>query len=93
MNPPNEIPRSIPATDSKPEFRSPGPWSDGIAIIGMSARFPHSRSVQEFWQHLIDGDALIDTFKDEELRRSGIDESMLRDPNYIRRGNTIEDAD
>ncbi len=93
MNPPNEIPRSIPATDSKPEFRSPGSWSDGIAIIGMSARFPHSRSVQEFWQHLIDGDALIDTFKDEELRRSGIDESMLRDPNYIRRGNTIEDAD
>jgi acyl transferase domain-containing protein len=93
MNSPHEIPQTTPVTDSKHELRSPGPWSDGIAIIGMSARFPHSRSVQEFWQHLIDGDSLIDTFKDEELLRSGIDESTLRDPNYIRRGNTIEDAD
>jgi hypothetical protein len=25
-----------------------GQWHDGIAIIGMSARFPCSRNVQEF---------------------------------------------
>ena len=34
-------------------------WNDGIAIIGMSARFPRSRNVQEFWEHLLAGEILI----------------------------------
>src|ERR1700735_5749794 len=93
MNTPYEMPQETPDTASIPDFRGPEPWSDGVAIIGMSARFPHSRSVQEFWQHLVAGDFLIDTIKEEDLRRSGIDESDLADPNYVRRGNTIEDAD
>ena len=91
MNSPHAIYQATPVTARNPKPR--GPWTDGIAIIGMSARFPHSRSVQEFWQHLVAGDSLIDTFKDEELRRSGIDDSMLGDPSYVRRGNTLEDAD
>ncbi|HVT95893.1 MAG TPA: type I polyketide synthase, partial [Acidobacteriaceae bacterium] len=74
-------------------MRGPKPWPDGIAIIGMSARFPHSHSVQEFWQHLVAGDSLIDTFTDEELRNSGVGTSMLADSSYVRRGNAIEDAD
>ena len=89
----DEIVEATLGATPKPESREPRPWSDGIAIIGMSARFPHSRSVEEFWQHLVDGDSLIDTFDDEELRRSGVEETLLRDPNYVRRGNTIENAD
>jgi acyl transferase domain-containing protein len=59
----------------------------------MSARFPHSRSLQEFWQHLVAGDSLIDTFGDEELRSNGIDASTLANSSYVRRGNALEDAD
>lgn len=32
-----------------------GRWSDGIAIVGMSARFPRSRNVQEFWSVCLPG--------------------------------------
>jgi len=72
---------------------SPEQWPDGIAIIGMSARFPQSHNVQEFWQHLVAGDSLIENFSEDELRRAGVDSSMLKDANYVRRGNVIEDAD
>jgi phthiocerol/phenolphthiocerol synthesis type-I polyketide synthase E len=91
VTPPAEIFPTAPAKDSS--ISCPEPWPEGIAIIGMSARFPQSRNVGEFWQHLVNGDSLISTFSDEELRRTGVDESMLSDSHYVRRGNIIEDAD
>jgi hypothetical protein len=45
--------------------RAAGQWNDGIAIIGMSARFPRSRNVQEFWEHLLAGEILISEFSRE----------------------------
>lgn len=71
----------------------PEPWTDGIAIIGMSARFPQSRSVREYWQHLINGDLLIDDLKEEELRLDGVKDATLSNSGYVRRGNAIESAD
>lgn len=78
---------------SAPESSEAEPWSDGIAIIGMSGRFPQSRSIQEFWQHLLDGSLLISDLSVDELRRNGVDDATLADSNYVRRGNQIEDAD
>src|SRR5580700_5956883 len=68
-------------------------WSDGIAIVGMSARFPRSRNVQEFWERLLAGEILISEFSREELRKAGVDEATLASPHYVPRGNAIEDAD
>ncbi len=68
-------------------------WSDGVAIIGMSARFPRSRNVQEFWERLLAGEILISDFSTEELRKAGIDDATLSSTNYVRRGNAIDDAD
>jgi phthiocerol/phenolphthiocerol synthesis type-I polyketide synthase E len=68
-------------------------WSDGIAIIGMSARFPRSRNVQEFWDRLLAGEILISDLSKEELRQAGVDEATLSSASYVRRGNAIEDAD
>ena len=68
-------------------------WSDGIAIIGMSARFPRCRSVQEFWDRLLAGELLISEFSKEELRKAGVSDAMLSDPNYVLRGNSIDEAD
>ena len=40
---------------------------DGIAIIGMSGRFPGADSVQAFWENLVDGVESITRFTDAEL--------------------------
>ncbi|HTD55320.1 MAG TPA: type I polyketide synthase [Silvibacterium sp.] len=73
--------------------RAVGQWNDGIALIGMSARFPRSRNVQEFWEHLLAGNILISDFSREELRNAGVDDAALSSRDYVRRGNTIDDAD
>jgi len=70
-----------------------GRWSDGIAIVGMSARFPHSRNVQEFWEHLLAGESLISEYSTEELQQRGVSEAVLLNSDYVRRGTAIEDAD
>jgi phthiocerol/phenolphthiocerol synthesis type-I polyketide synthase E len=70
-----------------------GRWNDGIAIIGMSARFPRSRNVQEFWERLLAGEILISELSKEELRTAGVDGATLSSAGYVRRGNAIEDAD
>lgn len=69
------------------------PWSDGVAIIGMSARFPRSRNVQEFWGHLLAGDDLISDLTEDELRLAGVNAATLADPSYVRRGSAIENAE
>lgn len=33
-----------------------------VALVGMAGRFPGTASVEEFWQHLVDGDELITRF-------------------------------
>jgi phthiocerol/phenolphthiocerol synthesis type-I polyketide synthase E len=73
--------------------RTAGQWNDGIAIIGMSARFPRSRNVQEYWERLLAGEILVSEFSREELRKAGVDDTSLSSRNYVRRGNSIDDAD
>ncbi len=43
---------------------------DGIAIIGMSGRFPGAKNVQQFWQNLIQGKDCISRFSPEQLEFS-----------------------
>jgi phthiocerol/phenolphthiocerol synthesis type-I polyketide synthase E len=84
----------LPTSAAFPEISSNSRrWSDGIAIIGMSARFPQSRNVREFWEHLVAGDSLIANLSEEELRHGGIEEATFKDANYVRRGNVLEGAD
>ena len=64
-----------------------------IAIIGMAGRFPGARNVGEFWRNLRDGVESISFFTDEELRSSGIDPSLVDDPNYVKARGIVEDAE
>ncbi|HLP89922.1 MAG TPA: type I polyketide synthase, partial [Nostocaceae cyanobacterium] len=41
-----------------------------IAVIGISGRFPGSKSVEEFWQNLINGVELISVFGDDAQKKS-----------------------
>lgn len=43
---------------------------EGIAIIGMSGRFPGADNVQDFWQNLINGVDTISRFREDELEFS-----------------------
>lgn len=64
-----------------------------VAIIGLAGRFPGASNVEEFWQNLIQGQESISFFSDDELRESGIDESVFSNPNYVRARGIIDNAD
>lgn len=66
---------------------------EGIAIIGMSGRFPGARNLTEFWKNLRDGVESITFFGREEARAAGVNGTDLNDPNYILAGGILEDVD
>ena len=57
--------------------------STGIAIIGMSARFPGAPNTEEYWQVLRDGRETITRFTPEELLAAGESTERLNDPRYV----------
>jgi len=62
----------------------------GIAIIGLSGRFPGASHVNQFWQNLVEEVESISTFTDEELSESTVDKNHQA---FVGRGAVIEDAD
>ncbi|HEY9850994.1 MAG TPA: beta-ketoacyl synthase N-terminal-like domain-containing protein [Leptolyngbyaceae cyanobacterium] len=66
---------------------------DAIAIIGMAGRFPGAKNVDEFWQNIRDGVESISFFSEEELRSLGIDESVVRDPRYVKAKGSLDDIE
>ena len=66
---------------------------NGIAIIGMSGRFPKAKNVREFWKNICNGVDCISTYTDDELRRYGISESILADERYVKAKGEMEEID
>ncbi|MCL1472482.1 type I polyketide synthase [Argonema antarcticum] len=66
---------------------------DAIAIIGMAGRFPGAKNVDEFWRNIRDGIESISFFSEEELKSLGIDESVLRDPRYVKAKAVLDDIE
>ncbi|MEM9087122.1 MAG: beta-ketoacyl synthase N-terminal-like domain-containing protein [Cyanobacteria bacterium P01_F01_bin.53] len=64
-----------------------------VAVVGMAGRFPGARSVDEFWQNLQQSVESITPLEDEQLLAQGVSEEMLADPNYVKVGGVVEDAD
>ena len=54
-----------------------------IAIIGMSARFPGAKNIDQFWDNLKNGVESITFFTDEDLEAAGIPAEEINNPNYI----------
>jgi acyl transferase domain-containing protein len=65
----------------------------GIAVIGIGARFPGARNAAELWRNLRDGVESISFFTTEELAAAGIDPGLLADPRYVPAKGALEDAD
>ena len=59
-----------------------------IAIIGMACRFPGADDLESFWNNLANGVESIRHFTDEELRQSGISDSLISNPNYVKASPT-----
>ncbi len=64
---------------------------DGIAIIGMSGRFPGARSVAELWQNLCDGVESLRPLTAEESRAAGVDPERAHE--RVMAGGIVEDTD
>ncbi len=61
----------------------------GIAIIGMSGRFPGSSDLDEYWQNLRQGVEGIRHFSREELEAAGVDPRVADHPDYVRRSGHV----
>ncbi|MBD2095654.1 SDR family NAD(P)-dependent oxidoreductase [Trichocoleus sp. FACHB-591] len=66
---------------------------DGIAIIGMTGRFPGAKNIQEFWHNLQNGVEAIAWFSDEELLAAGVEPDLLQHPNYVKAGAVLDGID
>ena len=49
------------------------PLLEGIAIVGVSGRFPGAENPEAFWRNLVAGVESISTFKDDEMAAAGLD--------------------
>ena len=65
----------------------------GIAIIGMVARFPGAKDIDEFWENLCAGREMIHFFTDKELREAGVTQAELDDPNYVKAAPILDDIE
>ncbi|HSR69774.1 MAG TPA: amino acid adenylation domain-containing protein, partial [Acidobacteriota bacterium] len=66
---------------------------EGIAIVGMACRLPGARNLEEFWANLRDGVESIAFFPDDVLRAGGVPDELLNDPDYVKAGTILSDAD
>jgi acyl transferase domain-containing protein len=67
--------------------------SDVIAIVGMAGRFPGARNIEEFWRNLRDGVESVSFFTEQELEASGVARTLYSNPNYVRAGAVLDDAE
>ena len=68
-------------------------WREGIAIVGMSARFPGCRSVGEYWEKIAAGADLLSQATDAELMAVGVDPATAEAQHFVRSGTRLEDAE
>ncbi|TMP36449.1 type I polyketide synthase [Pseudoalteromonas rubra] len=61
-----------------------------IAIVGMAGRFPDADNVDALWHNIRAGQCAVQSYDDEALRRAGVSESDLTDPDYVKRGVPFE---
>jgi amino acid adenylation domain-containing protein len=66
---------------------------DRVAVIGMAGRFPGSGNIDEFWDHLKQGNELVTFFKDEELEELGVSPELIKKPEYVKAKGVLQEKD
>jgi phthiocerol/phenolphthiocerol synthesis type-I polyketide synthase E len=67
--------------------------TEGVAIIGMAARFPGAQNIAEYWLNLKQGVEAITFFTDEELKEAGVEAARLDAPNFIKAKGVVANGD
>ncbi len=70
-----------------------GAGGDEIAVVGMAGRFPGALDLETFWQNIRDGVESIRVLTDDELRASGVEETQLSQPNYVKARAVLDGVD
>jgi acyl transferase domain-containing protein/acyl carrier protein len=70
-----------------------GEHGDGIAVVGMAGRFPGARDLSEFWNNLCAGIMSLTPLADDELRRAGVPQETLADPDYVKVAGLLDGID
>jgi acyl transferase domain-containing protein/acyl carrier protein len=65
----------------------------GIAIVGMSGRFPAAPDLDRFWENLRGGVEAVSFFTDEELAAAGVEPAQLADPLYVKARGVLRDIE
>ena len=63
----------------------------GIAVVGMSCRFPGANDPAGFWRNLREGVESISFFSEDELLKAGFPAAMLRDPSFVPAHGAVAD--
>ena len=66
---------------------------DAVAIIGMSCQFPGAKDHRAYWQNLLNGQDGIRFVPPDELRRWGIDEALIANPDFVPQQASIDGKD
>jgi non-ribosomal peptide synthase protein (TIGR01720 family) len=66
---------------------------DGIAIVGMSGRFPGAADVEALWRLLDEGREGLAQLGDHALREAGVSAALLDDPAYVRVAAVVDGID
>ena len=76
------------------EDRDTSAAPEGIAIIGMSGRFPGASDVDQFWQNLVQGVDSVSKFSEEELEYSVAKDGVTgEEQKVIRARGVLEGVD
>lgn len=81
-----------PKNDSESASKPQSSDFNGVAVIGMAARFPGAKDTTEYWQNLIEGRECSSFFTTDEID-SSIDLELRHDPAYVAVRGLIENAD
>jgi acyl transferase domain-containing protein len=66
---------------------------NGVAIIGMAARLPKAKHIDEFWKNLENKVECITFYEDQQLIDVGIDPQVLKHPDYVKAKGEVADVD
>ncbi|CCH32068.1 beta-ketoacyl synthase N-terminal-like domain-containing protein [Actinosynnema sp. NPDC047251] len=64
---------------------------DGVAIVGMSGRFPGAPDLDRFWSMLVAGEEGLSHYTADELLAAGVPRELVDDPSYTRSAHTLAD--
>lgn len=67
--------------------------ANGIAIIGLAGRFPGANDVDAFWENLVNGVESSTRLDDGTLRREGVPQRLIDDPDFVKVSYVVEGAE